>query len=179
MCLLSHLVLSDSVILWTAAHQDPLPWRFPSETTGMGCYALLQGIFPTQGSNLHLLRLLHCKCVLYLAEPLGIHSKATYMPFESLFIFADPWIHQIPCGPYFTALVVEELLCCFRSLSARVVPYVAVVGRDRVGMWVPCPPTPPSWSCPLITFFLIKRFSPLKHLHRLVLYFLWYKFIDF
>ena len=81
-CLLSHLVLSDSVILWTAAHQDPLPWRFPSETTGMGCYALLQGIFPTQGSNLRLLRLLHCRCVLYLAEPLGIHSKATYMPFE-------------------------------------------------------------------------------------------------
>ena len=25
----------------------------------MGCYALLQGIFPTQGSNLHLLCLLH------------------------------------------------------------------------------------------------------------------------
>ena len=25
----------------------------------MGCYFLLQGIFPTQGSNLHLLCLLH------------------------------------------------------------------------------------------------------------------------
>ena len=27
--------------------------------TGVGCCALLQGIFPTQASNLHLLRLLH------------------------------------------------------------------------------------------------------------------------
>ena len=31
----------------------------PGKDTGVGCYALLQGIFPTQGSNLHLLCLLH------------------------------------------------------------------------------------------------------------------------
>ena len=31
----------------------------PVKNTGMGCPALLQGIFPTQGSNLHLLYLLH------------------------------------------------------------------------------------------------------------------------
>ena len=28
---------------------------FPSKHTGLGCHFLLQGIFPTQGSNLHLL----------------------------------------------------------------------------------------------------------------------------
>ena len=28
---------------------------FPSNNTGVGCYFPLQGIFPTQGSNLHLL----------------------------------------------------------------------------------------------------------------------------
>ena len=27
----------------------------PGKNTGMGCHFLLQGIFPTQGSNLHLL----------------------------------------------------------------------------------------------------------------------------
>ena len=27
----------------------------PGKNAGVGCYALLQGIFPTQGSNLHLL----------------------------------------------------------------------------------------------------------------------------
>ena len=31
----------------------------PGQNTGVGCRALLQGIFPTQGSNSHLLCLLH------------------------------------------------------------------------------------------------------------------------
>ena len=32
---------------------------FPGKNTGVSCYFLLQGIFPTQESNPHLLRLLH------------------------------------------------------------------------------------------------------------------------
>ena len=35
------------------------PWDSPGKNTGVGCYALLQGIFPTQGLNLHLLCCLH------------------------------------------------------------------------------------------------------------------------
>ena len=35
------------------------PWDFPGKTTGVGCHALPQGIFLTQGSNPHLLHLLH------------------------------------------------------------------------------------------------------------------------
>ena len=31
----------------------------------MGCHVFLQGIFPTQGSNPHLLCLLHCRQILY------------------------------------------------------------------------------------------------------------------
>ena len=31
------------------------PWDFSGRNTGVGCYAFLQGIFLTQGSNLHLL----------------------------------------------------------------------------------------------------------------------------
>ena len=31
------------------------PWDFPGKNTGVGCHFLLQGIFPTQGSNLRLL----------------------------------------------------------------------------------------------------------------------------
>ena len=34
------------------------PWNFPGKNTRVGCYFLLQGIFPTQGSNPHLLGLL-------------------------------------------------------------------------------------------------------------------------
>ena len=35
------------------------PGDFPGKNTGVGCYALLQGIFLTQGSNTPLLHLLH------------------------------------------------------------------------------------------------------------------------
>ena len=31
------------------------PWDSPGKNTGVGCYALLQGFFPTQGSNPSLL----------------------------------------------------------------------------------------------------------------------------
>ena len=41
------------------------PWDSPGKNTEMGCLALLQGIFPTQESNLSLLRLLHCRQILY------------------------------------------------------------------------------------------------------------------
>ena len=40
-------------------HQLLSPWNSPGKNTGVGCCALLQGIFLTQGSNLHLLHLLH------------------------------------------------------------------------------------------------------------------------
>ena len=29
----------------------PCPWDFPGKNAGVGCHFLLQGIFPTQGSN--------------------------------------------------------------------------------------------------------------------------------
>ena len=37
------------------AHQDPLSWDSPGKNTGVGCLALFQGVFPTQGWKLHLL----------------------------------------------------------------------------------------------------------------------------
>ena len=39
--------LQSTRLLW--------PWDFPGKNTGMGCHFLLQQIFPTQGSNSHLL----------------------------------------------------------------------------------------------------------------------------
>ena len=41
------------------------PWYSPGKNTGVGCHTLLQGIFPTWESNLCLLRLLHCRRILY------------------------------------------------------------------------------------------------------------------
>ena len=45
------------------------PWDFPGKNTGVGCHFLLQGIFPTQGLNLSLLCLPHCRGILYLLSP--------------------------------------------------------------------------------------------------------------
>ena len=40
---------------FTIARQAPLSMEFPSSRTGAGCHFLLQGIFPPQGWNAHLL----------------------------------------------------------------------------------------------------------------------------
>ena len=59
----SHVLLLTTP--WTVARQAPLSMEFSNKNTGVGCHFLLQGIFLTQGSNPHLLHLLHCRQVLY------------------------------------------------------------------------------------------------------------------
>ena len=49
----------------TVAHQAPLSMRFSRQEYWSGFPFLLQEIFPTQGSNPHLLRFLHCGWILY------------------------------------------------------------------------------------------------------------------
>ena len=39
----------------------PCPWDSPGKNTGVSCHAFLRGIFPTQGSKLRLLCLMHCR----------------------------------------------------------------------------------------------------------------------
>ena len=58
---------------WTAACQAPLSMDFPGKNTGVGCYFLLQGIFPTQGWNP---RLLHRQ-----VNPLLLsHQRSPFFP---------------------------------------------------------------------------------------------------
>ena len=54
----SHSVVSDSLL----PHGLYSPWNSPGQNTGVGSLSLLQGIFPTQGSNLGLP---HCRRILY------------------------------------------------------------------------------------------------------------------
>ena len=49
----------------TATCQAPLSMGFSRQDYWSGCHFLLQGIFPTQGSNLHLLCLLHSRRIFY------------------------------------------------------------------------------------------------------------------
>ena len=56
---------------WTVAHHGPCPWDFSDINTGVGHHFCRQGIFPTQGQNLCLLCLLHCRRIIYLLNHQG------------------------------------------------------------------------------------------------------------
>jgi len=49
----------------------------PGKNTGVGCHFLLQEIFPTQGLNLNLPHLLHCKKIHYQQATWEAHLQST------------------------------------------------------------------------------------------------------
>ena len=62
-CAVLDLVMSDSLQPHGLYRPRLLcSWDSPGKNTGMGCHALLQGIFPTPGLNPGLL---HCRWILY------------------------------------------------------------------------------------------------------------------
>ena len=70
--------------LWTVARQASLSRDSSGKNTGVGCHALLQGIFLTQGSNPGLL---HCRQILY-CWATGEPPKSVYSsPNSSSFSF--------------------------------------------------------------------------------------------
>ena len=87
--LLSHVRLIAT--LWTAASQAPLSVGFSGKNTGMGCHALLQGIFLTQGSN---------SCLFHL-----LHWQASSLPLVPITYCPDP-------------KRVQEVNCCFVTVFA-------------------------------------------------------------
>ena len=72
-CCLVVSIVSDSVQPYGLQPTRLLcPWDSPGRNTGVGCRALLQGIFPTQGSNLGLL---HCRQSLYRRAIMEAHNR--------------------------------------------------------------------------------------------------------
>ena len=90
-CMLSHF---SRVQLFTAsltvAHQAPLSRGFSRQETRVGCHALLQGIFPSQGSNLHFLGLLHWQVGSLPLAP-RLHGFLFLSPFHNKAISAICW----------------------------------------------------------------------------------------
>ena len=67
----------------------------PGKNTGVGCHALLQGILPTQGSNLPLLCLLHWQAgSLPLKSPWKWYN---YSKFRSKIIVIIVYSSKFPC----------------------------------------------------------------------------------
>ena len=122
--MLSRSVLSNSLQSQTAACQIPLSmgiWDYPGITTGVGCHALLQGIFPTQGLNLGLPQ---CKQILYhlrhqgspikgrITANLGNFPKITWLVFGR-----DP-VESLPNLEVFFYLLLSPDLCASSTFTS-------------------------------------------------------------
>ena len=86
--MLSHSVVAYTLLLHGLYTRFHAPQDSPGKNTGVGCQALLQGKFPTQGSNPRLLSLMHWQEV---SSPLGhcgsnISKYNIYKLCESLII---------------------------------------------------------------------------------------------
>ena len=91
----SRLVMSDSLWLHEVGPARLLcPWNSPGKNTGVGCHALLQGTFPTQGSNQGLL---HWRQILYYLNYQGFPIQWFFSTltviigthFQNIFIFPN------------------------------------------------------------------------------------------
>ena len=74
----------------------------PGKNTGVSCHALLQGIFPTQGSNPHLLCLLHWQAgSLPLVPPGKLHVLPSHLPISNcaLQLHGLPQLTNLCCFP--------------------------------------------------------------------------------
>ena len=123
-------------ILWTIAHQAPLSWESPlvdspGKNTGVGCHALLQVIFPAQGSNTFLLHLLHWQVgSLTLVPPgkpqnlaacwqTGIRDEPSWKaPPPSIAVLSSSYMHCLTCWQLpklptlFHSLCSHLAFCC-------------------------------------------------------------------
>ena len=80
----SRSVVSNSLWLHGLLHARlPCPWNSPEKNIGVGCHALLQGIFPTQWLNPQPLQLLHCRQILYCWATGEAHKELTAVVAQS------------------------------------------------------------------------------------------------
>ena len=89
----------------------------PGKNTGVGCHALLQGIFPTQGSNPGLL---HCRQILYHRSHQGSPRILEWVayPFSRGSSWPRNWtrVSYIANG-FFTSWATREALYCIYFIS--------------------------------------------------------------
>ena len=108
-CVFSRSVVSDSLQPHGRKPSRLLcPWNFPGNNTGASCHFLLQGVFLTQGSNPHLLHLLHWQ------EDFFPHTTWGSSVCMSVLVsqFAPP------SGPLLPCTCIHSLLLCLHSCPA-------------------------------------------------------------
>ena len=97
------------------------PWNSPDQNTGVGSRSLLQGIFPTQGSNPGLL---HCRQIVYHLSHKGSPRTLEWVsyPFSSGSSWPRNWT-QVSCiaGGFFTGWASREKHCCIQRCLQMII----------------------------------------------------------
>ena len=115
------------------------PWNSPGKNIGVGCHALLQGIFPTQGSNPGLP---HCSRFftswatreIHIRKKRTLKSQVTWDPawiwtITSVFCLQASWSHLI-----FSSLFRNVSTCfpkCLVCLHAQLLSHVRLFGTPE------------------------------------------------
>ena len=124
--------------LWTVApHRSPSPRLLcpqdsPSMDTGVDCHALFQGIFPVQGLNPHLPRLLHCRRNVYQWTP-GKPTTRKCLPiyFSTSSGSSLRQVQVIPCPPLVPAWFAHRHSICSDEP-------LCLLSKLHMKEWMPC-----------------------------------------
>ena len=84
------------------------PWDFPGKSTGVDCHFLLQGIFPTQGSNPGLP---HCRQTLYPLSHQGspIQINLVLIQYKNAHYLLYIWLSQVEISQLYDRYCSFEL----------------------------------------------------------------------
>ena len=133
-----HSVVSDSL----RPHGLYSQWNSPEQNTGVGSLSLLQGIFPTQGSNPGLP---HCRKILYLLSHKGSPRMLEWVasPFFSGSSWPRNWtrVFCIAGGFFTTEKLSGKPVDDIRHLN-MVLTWFKTLGAVRMGMNLFC-----TWKC--------------------------------
>ena len=135
---------------WTIAPAILLcPWNFPSKNTGVGCHLLLQRIFPTQGLNPCILRLLHWQVGSLLTAPPGkprlsspAYSILLQPPERTVSTCSETGRLGTGWGdvpPFVSQFTVLSGVKCWTSGNSRLLSVVHVSSGFMDVSFTPCP----------------------------------------
>ena len=115
------------------------PWDSPGKNTGVGCHALLQGIFPTQRMNPSLL---HCRWILYHLSHQGSPLNRDTVSKNNQFLLGKKreWIwvgncfwHSLPlCSPISRRDIENAITSCLKESGPSYYPIAVSSSAFRV-----------------------------------------------
>ena len=121
-------VVSDSLQL----HDLYSPRNSPGQNTGVGSLSLLQGIFPTQGSNPGLL---HCRQILYQLSHKGSPRILEWVayPFSNQSSQHKNWI-RVSCiaGGFFTNYAIWEIVARWKKVNEELSVHFHLLLRKSI-----------------------------------------------